>query len=127
MNDPYNPGPEGFSYVAPGVEEVKRGYSEMTRSLNFRVPFTNFRDAARAIRAIGSYNYFDGDAVAEVLEPSMLAGIEVGREGSPVLYFHFHMGTTVADRLSLMHELRLVHADEVDYDEAEHKIRAWWD
>jgi hypothetical protein len=110
------------------VALVERGYNESTRCLNFRVNFYN--DPAhtlRAVRLIGGYGAFDGEAVAQALEPFLTRdvayGVAVGRENSPVIYL------TVGCRREFYHvienALRDVRADELDWTDG--TLRAWWD
>lgn len=117
-----------------GVAIVKRGFTQGTRCLSFRVGFNMLhggRDAAlAALRAIGGYNKFDGDAVAHAVDPFMGTGdvlwtVEVGREYSPVVYLHVKSGVVPAFRRIIEHELREAHADELNW--RGDTLRAWWD
>lgn len=113
------------------VALVERGYNEPTRCLDFRVSFYIYAGAThalRAVRLIGGYNEFDGEAVAQALEPFLTPDaayrVAVGREGSPVIYL-----TTVTCAPEFRHEienaLRDVHADELSW--TGDTLRAWWD
>lgn len=113
------------------VEMVRMGYAvddptDQARCLTFRAALT-LDGAVEALRAIGGYNLFDGEAVGEVLARISIgdyAQIQVGREGSPVLYIRTGCGTTI-DREGIERELRAVHADELDWDGS--TLRVWWD
>lgn len=117
-----------------GVALVKRGYTEGARCLSFRVGFNMAGDgracALAALRAIGGYNAFNGDAVADALDAFMgmdnvLWTVEVGRENSPVVYLHVKSDVVPAFRHIIENALREVHADELDW--AGNTLRAWWD
>lgn len=120
------------------VEMVRRGYSEGTRCLHFRVNFATFTPARleaafAAIQSIGPYNEFEPEGVIVRLRSLIDKGYEfdsiaVGREYSPVLYItaqrthRDEAGVTVG----VMTAMRDAEADEVDI-ERETTIRAWWD
>lgn len=119
---------------ATAARMVALGYAlddptDHNRCLGFRVAFNTTEGACAALRSIGDYNAFNGDAVAEALQPLAASGggtrISVGREGSPVVYVGpFYSGDEEEQR-EFMEALRLVGADEIDLVGRE--IRAWWD
>jgi hypothetical protein len=115
-----------------GVALVQRGYEESTRCLDFRVRFWAAGDgpacALAALRAIGSYNNFDGWAVAQALEPfAEKCVIAVGREGSPVVYVEPRYGNEGVTKAAIEAALRDVNADELDWQDKNRTLRAWWD
>lgn len=114
------------------VDMVKFGFTEETRNLHFRVTFPVYGEtkyALEAIRSIGGYNDFDGDIVADAIEPFLARvsypGVEVGREGSPVIYI------TLQNQLDvdLLYEaMRQARADELDWSGRDNlTLRCWWD
>lgn len=110
---------------------VRCGFTETTRCLDFRARFDSLEEAALACEEIGSYNKFDGWAVAEMLRSldSAVWGrrVSVGREGSPVLYFEYHADLLPPHRPPLDHLLAGLGADEVEFDDSLLVLRAWWD
>lgn len=113
------------------VDMVMMGYEENTRNLAFRVGFTTWGDgvenAIAAIKAVGPYNAFEPDTVIEQLQAHWpkIRYIEVGREGSPVIYI-----TVSDDKDKDTIELAMTrsHADELDWEGHRNNIlRAWFD
>lgn len=82
------------------LQKVKRGYNEKTRDLNFSVNCKDFREFMSCVKAIGEYNNFNEQAVAEILEevfessdtPMFIDDIDysIGRQGSPVIYLNIN-------------------------------------
>ena len=116
------------------LEIVKLAYavddpSDSRRCLNMRVGFTDHDGAYDALRAIDSYNDFDGSKVVAALKRANIdkyTRIEVGREGSPVVY----IGPIFGDddqRVRIEAALKCARADEIDFDGRTRRIRAWWD
>lgn len=110
------------------VALVARGFDEPTRCLHFRVGF--YRDAEHALQAlrlIGDYNAFDGEAVAQAVAPflDVVQEAEVGRESSPVLYLTLGYDAVSEFRHTIEAALRGVYADELDW--TGDTLRAWWD
>ena len=106
------------------IEILRRGYDEDTRSLSFRVGFYRDWDAAfECLRIIDRYNDFNAERVIAALEPFAkddgVSYIEVGREGSPVLYIKYGPLEEIAEAL------RNAAADELDIEGS--YLRAWWD
>lgn len=113
------------------LEMVRLGYAcddptDERRCLHFRVGFDSLDGAQAAVRAIGSYNAFDGDEVAEALAklPTSTMGhkIDVGREGSPAIYVRWLRSEQQIDAVNILREAG---ADEVDVVRGD--VRAWWD
>lgn len=108
------------------IELLRRGYDEPTRSLSFRVSFNRDWEAAfTCLRIIDRYNDFDAERVIAALRPFASeptngdSYIDVGREGSPVLYVKYGPLEEIGEAL------REAAADEIDI-EGSH-LRAWWD
>lgn len=117
-----------------GLEIVKLGYAvddptDQNQVLIFRVGFDHAPGAAEALRAIGSYNAFEGRVVAAAIENLPLDPmhrIEVGREYSPVVYVGpFYGSNAEADSERVMAAMRDAAADEVERRGG--YVRAWWD
>jgi hypothetical protein len=113
---------------------VKLGYAlddptDQHRCLSFRVGFTDHEAAFSALVAIGDYNDFNGATVAQAIQSVKLdrfTRIEVGREGSPVIYVGPFYGDRDKVALSALTDaLRGAVADECDFDGR--LLRAWWD
>lgn len=97
--------------------------------LTFRVEFFAIEGALGAVRAIGRYNDFDGERVAEALrEVAAMVGshdygrFSVGREGSPVVYIS---GLDLDEVKKASEILAAVGADELSAESG--TLRAWWD
>lgn len=141
--------------VIERLAAVQRGYSDAItgdysqRDLRFHRRFdaAEWNSAREAISSIGSYNDFDGAAVAEKLDGvrDRLDGIVVGREMSPVIYallpddatpderrevgiaFLEAMGTAKADELSFAYADGGHCWDWTTLTEDADQVRAWWD
>lgn len=115
------------------LKMVRMGYAtdedtDQYRVLTFSARFNRKPLALDALRSIGQYNGFDGEAVAQALDnvvpDDAYSPITVGREMSPVVYVST-IGVNGADTEAVKSALRDVGADEIDEDR--HSIRAWWD
>jgi len=117
------------------------------RLLSFRTEaISDTQDLAETLSLIGSYNAFRPGLVEAELRPFFprLSGIEIGREGSPVLYAHlpywthqaigwqgFGMGVRIPDEersalgQAVLKAMERAHADELS--DNGHTLRAWWD
>lgn len=116
---------------ATALAMIRSGYAlddetDQHRVLTFRAGFNEVENAFEAIRAIGSYNGFDGEAVAQALETANTerARIQVGREGSPVVYID---GLYPNDQVATVKlALEQANADEID-EVRPGTVRGWWD
>jgi hypothetical protein len=118
-------------------------------STQFLTPRLNTTQAAQLVRVVAEYGKFKGPLVAEGIKrfAGRVSGVEFGREGSPVLYFHLpywthqregpvtkRAGTRINDEehTRLVAELRQVFvgdlgAQEFGPDRANSRtIRVWW-
>lgn len=95
------------------------------RSLHFRTERLSVREARSLLDVIGGYNRFEPDRTAAVLkafEGNDHVTVEVGREGSPVIYV-----TAVDDKTRAAVKRALVKARPSELSEECFTIRAWWD
>lgn len=117
------------------------------RSLGFKTEYiTDFQEFCELLGVIGRYNAFHPVKVINELRPifSKLMGVEIGREGSPVIYgypaYWTHQevrwqgvgsGTRIPDEersavcRSFLDAMGRAHADELT--DSGHSLRAWWD
>lgn len=113
---------------------VRTGYAvddptDRNRVLDFRVGFKDIAAAQEACRVIDSYNGFDGErvsaALAEVGRISRSFRVQVGREGSPVIYVAGFFSDD-EEHKRIAEALQEAGPDELDvYGNRE--VRAWWD
>lgn len=137
------------SPVEERLQAVEAAYEERTRDLNFHRRFDpgEFAEVEQALRAIDSYNNFRARRVIEALEPikDQLAGIVVGREGSPAIYALLPSGISQEDRdeagCFFLRAMQEADADELSWptEDRGHSfdiekpivgaqwVRAWWD
>ncbi len=118
-------------------------------STQFLTPRLSTVQAAQLVRVVTEYGKFKGALVAEGIKrfAGRVSGIEFGREGSPVLYFHLPhwthqregpLGKGAGSRISeeehakLVAELRQVFVGELGAQEFgpdrpnSRTIRVWW-
>lgn len=130
---------------------VRMGYAldrtQRFQSTYFLTPRLRTSQAGHLIRMVKSYNAFDGEKVAHALTAfeGRVAGVEFGREGSPVIYVDLPYWTHQREgdvsqgpgvRLSdqdndkLVSELRSVFVGPLKADEfsvQQRRVRIWWD
>lgn len=118
---------------ATALAMLRAGYacddpSDEHRCLNFRARFSP-EAAVRAVEAIDEYNAFDKARVIPALEEIVAANptvrLNIGREGSPVIYVEGLYDPAEWD--GVMALLREAGADEVDIANGGYAVRAWWD
>ena len=141
--------PEVDLHVAETFVKIAYGLNEGQRfqSTEFLTPRLRTSQAAPLIRLVKRYNEFDGERVANAVSglKGRVAGVEFGREGSPVLYielpFWTHQreeapptekGTKISDAQmeALVNELRALFIDQLKADEFSvnrRRVRVWWD
>lgn len=116
-------------------EIVKMGYSDnpKVRVLEFRVLCEDLEDFNDCVKAIGEYNDFNSDTVADILEdifeghdllPSEIR-YSIGREYSPVIYLQV-ASSQLADRICQSLQSNY----DLKFDELNRKgneIRIWFD
>jgi hypothetical protein len=132
---------------AQTVEFVRMGYAGA--SLDFRTQVMDAGTFRECMAAIGGYNRFSGTAAADAIGAIFgeLMSVDVGREGSVVLYLYVpftaqqRIGTSEGsepipdeEREALAERIRALgrelHADEIDamdFDGRPYRIRLWWD
>lgn len=97
------------------------------RALTFRVAAATHGGAIACAQEVGRYNGYDGDAVGEAMREIAHRydpyRIEVGREGSPVIYVR---GLDDDEIKPASEILAAVGADELDAT-SDGTLRAWWD
>ena len=130
---------------------VRLGYaldrSQRFQSTWFLTPGLRTHQARHLIQLVASYNEFDGIKVAQALAAfeGRVAGVQFGREGSPVIYVelpywtHQREGATSSgagarisdeDNDRLVDELRSAFAGKLKADEfsvQRRRVRIWWD
>jgi len=127
------------------IELIKLVYEE-DLALHLKTRPVGSETAAKLAEAIGPYNRFDPEKVAEVIRRfrGRVEGWEIGREYSPVIYVHIPYWThhregskeTSGERINreereklkqeLIEAFKEAHADEVD-EISPSILRFWWD
>ncbi len=113
---------------------VKLGYAGNI-SLDFKTTTVPPRNAKRLVSAIGGYNEFEPRKVNKAIDKiqDVVGSIEVGREGSPVLYIHLSPNWQLEQNKERVKEaFKEAKADEVDeveglFGSKTNTIRVWWD
>ena len=131
------------------VELIRYVYGDsngkLTRSLDFKSEgVSDFETFAEALKASGSYNAFEAEKTIEAFRSiwDEIGGVEIAREGSPVLYVVIPfftnqrtIGSSYGERIDsgkrkkLIDEIKAIakdlEADEITDDE--YRVRIWWD
>jgi hypothetical protein len=117
---------------ATALAMLRAGYAcddptDERRCLNFRVRLSP-EAAIEAVTAIDSYNGFDKTrvipAIEQIVAANPTARLNIGREGSPVIYVE---GVFSDTQDAVMAILRDAAADEVGVTDGGYAVRAWWD
>lgn len=138
------------------VDLVKACYGDCngltTRLLDFKTErIRDFETFKEALLTIGKYNAFNPKAVADAVEPvwKELSGVQIAREGSPALYFgipywtnqqigwmngneeecacKLSAGRRMEIELKVREALADQEVDELEMDQSDYELRAWWD
>lgn len=113
--------------------QVKRGYDEATRDLDFKTRPVSPEVAKRMAHIVGGYNQFDADNVSHAIDKiaDVVGYIEFGRESSPVMYITIADDVKDVDRAvgKIRRAFKDALADEINLDAGllETKVRVWWD
>lgn len=131
---------EEFVRIGYGVDKGQR-----FQSPEFLTPRLRTSQAAQLIGLVKQYNQFEGEQVASAVLAlkGRVAGVEFGREGSPVLYLYLPFWTYQreeaegprvriedAENDKLVAELRTLFVGKLKADEfsvQDRRIRIWWD
>ena len=131
---------EEFVSIGYGLDKERRFHST-----EFLTPRLRTAQAAQLVRLVKQYNNFDGERVASAVASlrGRVAGVEFGREGSPVLYLELPYWTNQREEAKgpgekiaatendhFVAELRTLFLDELKADEFSargRRVRIWWD
>lgn len=131
---------EDFVRIGYGIDKERR-----FQSTEFLTPRLRSTQAAHLVRLVKQYNNFEGERVASAVTSlrGRVAGVEFGREGSPVLYLELPYWTNqreeatgpgvkiaAAENDDFVAELRALFVNELKADEFSargRRVRIWWD